>query len=201
MSWEAILAFNLALLAAWVVPGPAMLVAMRETFRGGRRAGIAAGIGLAIVSSTWTLAALLGLDILFTLFPWAYTALRIVGAAYLLWVAVQTWRAARQPIDLTPGVTGRAFRAGLLVNLGNPKSILFAAAVLVVIFPPDLPLWAALAVAANHFVLEMLLYAGLALALSTPRAARSYFSAKLAVDRIAATLLGALGLRLILDRS
>ncbi len=196
-----LLAFNAALLAAMAAPGPALLTAVRASLVGGRVAGIATGIGLAIVAAGWTLAALLGLDALFALFPWAFAAARVAGAAYLLWIAWRLWRDARRPVGAAPPRGGRAWMLdGMLVNLANPKSVLFAAAVLVVIFPAEMPLAARLAVALNHLVLEILVYAALATALATPAARAGYLAAKAVLDRIAAVVLGALGLRLLFGR-
>ncbi len=200
MSWESLIAFNLVLAAAIASPGAAFLMALRTSLASGRAAGIATGFGLATMAATWTLAALLGLETVFALFPWAYSALKILGAAYLIWLAVQTWRHARDPLPDAPTPQGRAFLAGLLVNLGNPKSVLFAAAVIVVVFPQGLaPLQIAL-IAANHFVLEVLFYSSFATLLTTQTARNAYLSFKPVLDRIAATLLGALGLRLLLEK-
>ncbi len=196
-----LLAFNGALLAAMAAPGPALLLAVRASLTGGRGAGIATGVGLAIVAAGWTLAALLGLDALFAAFPWAYAAARIAGAAYLLWLARGLWRDARAPLAEAPPRPGRARVVdGMLVNLANPKSVLFAAAVIVVIFPADLSLAARLAVAANHLVLEIVVYAALAGLLATPAARAGYLRLKPALDRAAALALGALGLRLLLEK-
>ena len=196
-----LLAFNGALLAAMAAPGPAALMAVRASLAGGRAAGIATGLGLATIAAGWTLAALLGLDALFALFPWAYGAARLAGAGYLLWLAWGLWRDARRPVGAAPPRTGRArVVEGMLVNLANPKSVLFAAAVLVVIFPAEMSLAARLTVALNHFVLEAIVYAALATALSTPAARAGYLRLKARFDRIAAVVLGALGLRLLLER-
>jgi threonine/homoserine/homoserine lactone efflux protein len=196
-----LLAFNGALLAAMAAPGPALLMAVRASLAGGRAAGIATGVGLATMAACWTLAALLGLDALFALFPWAYGAARLAGALYLLWLAWGMWRDARKPVGAAPPRTGRArVVEGMLVNLANPKSVLFAAAVLVVIFPAEMSLAARLIVALNHFVLEVIVYAALATALSTPAARAGYLRLKAGLDRIAAAVLGALGLRLLLER-
>lgn len=199
-----LIAFNVALLAAWSIPGPAMLYALRTGLASGRSAGIAAGMGLGAVATVWTLAALLGLDTLFTVFPWAYALLKTGGALYLLWIAIATWRAAAQPLEAdVPDPARRLWRAartGALLNLGNPKSVLFAAAVLVVIFPPGLGAGEIALVALNHFVLETLLYAGLALIVSTPAVSRRYLALKAWIDRGAALVMGGLGLRLLWDR-
>ena len=82
-----------------------------------RLAGVLTALGLSVMASLWTLAALLGLNAVFALFPWAYLGLRIFGAAYLVWLAIGTWRGARDPV--TPGAPvplrrGRAFLSGFL---------------------------------------------------------------------------------------
>ena len=195
-----ILAFNLALAAAWASPGPAMLVAMRSTLAGGRRAGMATGCGLALAAAAWTLVALAGLDTVFRLFPWAYVAFKTAGAIYLIWIAWRTWRRAGAPVDRPALPSRRAFLDGVLVNLGNPKSVLFAAAVLVVIFPPNLGWGARLAVAVNHLVFELAAYGGLVAMLATRAVETRYLRVKRTLDRVAAGVLGALGIRLLVER-
>ena len=99
MTVEHLVAFNVALIAAVMSPGPALLVAMQTTLGSGRRAGIAIGIGLACMASTWTLLALLGLEAVFQIVPWAYLAVKTVGAVYLLYIAWQMWRGAGDRIE------------------------------------------------------------------------------------------------------
>ena len=200
MTWETLLAFNATLFVAWIVPGPAALVAIRTTLAEGRGAGIMAGLGLAAVAALWTLAALLGLEAVFAVAPWSATVLRVGGALYLIWIAWATWRGARAPLPegRAAGAGWRAFRRGALVNLGNPKSILFAAAVLVVIFPPGLSSAEVALVVANHLALEAALYALLALGMGTAPVRRTYGRAKAWIDRAAAVVIGGLGLRLLL---
>ncbi len=195
-----VLAFNLTLLAAMAAPGPALLYALRQSIAGGFAVGAATGAGLGLVAACWTGAALLGLQAVFALFPWAYLAMKVAGALYLLWIAVSLWRDAATPVRDSANPGARAFLGGMLVNLANPKSVLFAASVLVVIFPPDLGLADKALIVANHFIVECIVYAGFAAALSTPPARAGYLRLKPAIDRIAAVILGALGLRLLLDR-
>jgi threonine/homoserine/homoserine lactone efflux protein len=154
------------------------------------------------MAATWTLLALLGLNGVFAVFPWAYATLKIAGALYLIWIAIQTWRSARAPISAQTGETpaNHLFLTGLSVNLANPKSVLFASAVLLVIFPQDLTLVEKAFVVANHLLVEIMCYAGFALLLSTPAARDGYLRAKTVLDRLAAGIMGALGLRLLLDR-
>lgn len=209
MTAEALLAFNIALIAALASPGPAMLVAVRISLSEGLRGGIAAGAGLAAMASLWTTLALLGLEGVFHLVPWAYTGLRVCGGLYLIWLAWRMWTRASSGPTATPvggDLAGRAdsarscvraARTGFLVNLANPKSVLFAGAVIAVVFPPGLSPLAQAVVVANHFVVELVVYAALASALSHPGLRRRYRAAGRWVDRGAAAVLGALGLRLL----
>lgn len=200
MSWDSLVAFNLVLLAALASPGAALLYFIKTCVSAGRIAGIATGAGLGLAAALWTLAALLGLESLFALFPWAYTTLKVAGAAYLLWIAIQTWRHARSPLPDAPTPKGRAFLSGLLVNVGNPKSMLFAAAVIVVVFPQGLSAPQIALIVTNHLALEVAFYSLFAVLLSSAPARRKYLSAKPLLDRVAAGLLGALGLRLLIER-
>lgn len=200
MDWAHLVAFNLTLLAAMASPGPALLYALRNALMGGLWRGIATGAGLGLMAAIWTGVALVGLDAVFELVPWAYLTLKIAGALYLMWLAWGMWRRASQPLAKGATRAGNAFWGGVLVNLANPKSVLFASAVLIVIFPANLTNLEKLAIVGNHFAVEFLVYAGFAAALSTPVARAGYLGAKTWIDRGAAAILGALGLRLLLQR-
>lgn len=196
-----LIAFNLTLLAVLASPGPAMLVALRTTLIAGRRAGILLGLGLGTAAAVWTMLSLLGLNVVFTLFPWAYLTLKLTGAAYLIYLAFTIWRDARTPLETkVRAVQHHHILRGMLVNLSNPKSMLFASAVLVVIFPRDLALADKALIVANHMLVEWIAYAGFALALSTRPARDGYLRLKPVFDRVAATMLAVLGLRLLADR-
>ncbi len=200
MTIEHLIAFNIALLAAIASPGPAFLIAMKTTLSAGRPAGMAIGFGLGIMAAIWTLMALLGLEGIFQLVPWAYTSAKVAGALYLTYIAWNTWRGARNPIEAQTRPARHAFRQGFLVNLLNPKSVLFAAAVLIVIFPAGMTGLERALVVLNHLAVELAFYTSLAVLMSTEAVSRQYLSAKLYLDRFAALVLGALGIRLLLSR-
>lgn len=200
MDWAHLVLFNATLLAAMASPGPALLFALRQSVGGGLRAGIAAGVGLGLMAASWTALALLGLAAVFAVVPWLYLALKIAGAAYLFWVAWAIWRDAKRPLAAHAQSHSRAFWGGVLINLANPKSVLFAASVLVVIFPPDLSLTRKAFIVANHLAVEIIVYSAFAALLSSPPARAGYLRLKPLFDRIAAGLLAALGLRLLWSR-
>lgn len=200
MELSHILVFNLALFAALISPGPALLVSVQTSLMSGRAAGIGTGAGLAFVASIWTLCALLGLEVVFTIFPWAYLAVKVVGALYLIYIAVGMWRGASKPLNTDVKPARRAFRHGMMINFLNPKSILFAAAVLVVIFPKNMTLIENTFVVFNHFAVEMMFYSAVAIGMSRAKVRDKYLSAKVYIDRVSSVILGALGLRLLFSR-
>ena len=201
MTLGQLLAFNAALLVAVASPGPALLMATHTSLSAGRRAGAAVGAGLALMAATWTMMALFGLGAVFSLFPAFYVAAKVLGGAYLVYVAFRMWMRSSSPVGARPRPATHAFLQGFLVNLFNPKSVLFAAAVLVTVFPAGLGIGDSLAIVANHFVVEVAFYSILAASMSAPAVARRYMRAKRWIDRGAAAVLGALGLRILLGRA
>ena len=200
MSWEQLVAFNIALLVAIASPGPALLMATHTSVSRGRAAGVAAGVGLGLMAAIWTLMALLGLAVVFELFPTVYIAAKIAGGAYLLYLAYKMWRNASAPINARIPPARHAFRQGFLVNLLNPKSVLFAAAVLVAVFPAGLSIAESFVIVVNHFLVEVTFYTSLAFCMSTQAVSKRYMKAKAYIDRGAAIILGALGIRLVASR-
>ena len=200
MTWEQLVAYNVALLVAIASPGPALLMATHASASRGRAAGVAAGLGLGLMAAIWTMMALLGLAVVFELFPMAYIGAKIAGGAYLLYLACKMWRNASAPANAQTPPAGRAFRQGFLLNLFNPKSVLFAAAVLVAVFPAGLSIAESFVIVFNHFLVEAAFYTTLAFCMSTQAVSKRYMQAKAYIDRGAAVILGALGIRLVLSR-
>ena len=200
MTWEQLVAFNIALLVAIASPGPALLMATHTAASRGRSPGIMVGIGLGLMAATWTMMALLGLAVFFQLFPMVYIGAKILGGAYLLYLAYKMWRNASDEIDARIPPARHAFRQGFLVNLLNPKSVVFAAAVLVAVFPSGLSVAESFVIVVNHFLVEVAFYTTLAFYMSTPVVSQRYLRAKAYIDRGAALILGALGIRLVLTR-
>lgn len=124
-------AFTAAGLALNLTPGADVMFATASGLRGGPRAGAAAGLGVGLGGALHVSLAALGLSALIAAHPGALTAIRWIGAAYLLWLAVASWRSG-------PAATGgngapspmAAVRRGFLANALNPKVILFILAFL-----------------------------------------------------------------------
>ena len=122
------LAFIPAALALNLTPGADMMFCLGQGLRSGPRAALAADAGIAVGGMVHVLVAGLGLGALVARAPWLFEVIRWVGVAYLLWLAVQALRAGPVGPVTVAGRSSRAFRDGLLVNLTNPKVILFVLA-------------------------------------------------------------------------
>jgi threonine/homoserine/homoserine lactone efflux protein len=111
-----------------VTPGPDTALTIRNALRGGRRGGVLTASGVATGQACWTLAASAGLAALLAESHPAFVALRVAGAAYLVFLGLQSLAAAvrgRAPGHALPARRGTPFRQGLLSNLGNPKMAVF----------------------------------------------------------------------------
>lgn len=196
MDIAALLAFNLAILAALASPGPAFIAMLRATLGTGPAAGVFCGLGLAVGATFWSVLAVLGLTAVFALVPWAFAVLKIGGAAYLLWLACSLWRNADRPAGSAagPGLTG--FRLGLLTNMANPKAVIFIAAIFATVFPAMPTGVTAVLILANHLLLEIAFYAALTLGLTIPAIQAAYLRCKAVFDRAAAAVLGVMAIRI-----
>lgn len=129
---ERLAAFALMTAATSVVPGVSMLFVMEQTMRRGWRSGAAALGGMQIGYIGWWLLAALGLGTLAAAFPAAFRMLAIGGALFLAWLGVQAMRHAHGAAR-PEAATKRSFHAlrdGVLVALGNPKSLIYIVALL-----------------------------------------------------------------------
>ena len=134
------LAFLPAGLALNLAPGPDMAFCLGQGLRGGPRPAWAASAGVAVGAMIHVTLAGLGLGAVLGAVPHAFDAIRWIGVAYLVWLAVTTLRGSGEEADLPPIRPSRAFRQGLVVNLTNPKVILFVLAFLPQFTDPARPL-------------------------------------------------------------
>ena len=125
--WPAFLAFVVAGLALNLVPGADMTFIIASAARGGRRDGVVASLGVGAGALLHILAAVLGLSAILASSQAAFNALKWIGAAYLLWLAIGLLReGGGTEAKPRPAASGwRLFRAAALVNILNPKVALF----------------------------------------------------------------------------
>ena len=126
-----LLSFIPAAVALNLTPGADMMFCLGQGLRGGPQAGMAAHFGIACGGAVQIMLAGLRLGALVAAQPWAFDAIRWLGVCYLLVLAGQAVRGGAvtaRAMQVLP--VGRVFRQGLVVNLFNPKVILFILAFL-----------------------------------------------------------------------
>ena len=127
-----------------MTPGPDTAVTIRNTLAGGRAGGVATALGVATGQAIWALATSAGIVALLVASEPLFQAVKYAGAAYLVWLGLQSLRAAFRPAagqgaiaaarPLTPG---SAFSQGLVSDLSNPKMAAFFTSLLPQFVPPD----------------------------------------------------------------
>lgn len=124
-----LLTFAPAAFALNLTPGADMMFSLGQGLRSGPRAAVAAAAGITAGGMVHVTLAGLGLGALVAAHPGLFDTIRWVGVAYLLWLAVQSLRQTTLNRSAAPALPPRkAFRDGALVNLTNPKIILFTLA-------------------------------------------------------------------------
>ena len=123
-----LLLFSVAALALIVVPGPAVLYIVANAIDGGRRAGVVSALGVASGGLVHIAAAAVGLSSLLLSSATAFEAVKLAGAAYLVFLGVRrllTRVTAEETVARAPRSPGAVYRRGALVNVLNPKTALF----------------------------------------------------------------------------
>jgi threonine/homoserine/homoserine lactone efflux protein len=124
-SWWLFIAASLVLIAT---PGQDMILVMSRSIAQGPAAGVATAAGVSVGLVGHTILATLGLGAILRTSEWLFIALKLVGAAYLIYLGVQLIRAKHQEISMDQGATRslwRLFFDGALSNVTNPKIAVF----------------------------------------------------------------------------
>lgn len=147
-STDIVIAFFITTAVFAFIPGPAMLYVAARTLAADRRAGLMATSGIHVGCYVHVVAAAAGLSVLFHVVPTLYLAVKLAGAAYLVYLGVRMFRAARAvgetPVALlAQKSTGRAFLESMLVEVLNPKTAIFFLAFLPQFIDPaaSFPVW------------------------------------------------------------
>jgi threonine/homoserine/homoserine lactone efflux protein len=187
-----------------VTPGADMAMVSRSVFLGGRPAAFATTLGIGAGCMVWAIASAAGVAAVLAASETAYDTLRLVGAAYLVWLGVQSLLAARsgqlEHASSTRLTRQSPFRQGLLTNLFNPKIALFYTTFLPqFIRPGDPVLLLSIAMASVHIALGIVWLSAYAWLLD--RAVDAFKSSWLrrALDAVTGTVLVALGIRVAAD--
>lgn len=174
-------------------PGPSLAVVLQSTLGGSRRAGLATALGHGLGVMLYALITVCGLGILITELPALYTTIRLAGATYLLWLALQAWNAGRSDAEAEHLPSGRSgFVRGATVALLNPKLAIFMLALFSQFLDPGAGALHGAILVITAGAIDALWYASVALAAGTLKIQRSLTTHSVGLNRSFAVLLAAL---------
>lgn len=208
-SADVLIPFFLASAVFACVPGPGMFYAAAQTLASGRKAGWWSALGFHIAGLGQVAAAAFGVATLLAVVPTLFTAMKLVGAAYLIWLGLKHLRGARLAVSAPrrpPAPTVRkALRDSVIVGALNPKSALFYLAFLPQFTDAsaELPLWVQIVVLGA--IVNAMFSVTDAILIETSHAVAIRLRASkrivLALQRLGGGVLIALGVNLALDRN
>ncbi len=188
-----------------VTPGPDTALTIRNTLLGGRSSGVATAFGVVTGQSVWALATSAGVAALLVASEPAFMTLKLVGAAYLIYLGLQALhgafrhRGVHAPSEVTRGQLAPtvAYRQGVVSNLGNPKMAAFFPSLLPQFAPGgEASFWGLLALGLLFCALTLVWLTGYAFAVA--KAGDLFRRARVRrwIEGVTGAVLVALGLRL-----
>jgi threonine/homoserine/homoserine lactone efflux protein len=143
MTFETWLAFAVASAVLVAIPGPTVMLVVGYALGRGKRSVLAAAPGVMLGDVVAMTASMLGVGALLAASGTLFSAVKLAGAAYLVWLGIRMWRAAPQVAEATAlrGARGpwRIFREAFLVTLFNPKALVFFVAFVPQFVDPTAP--------------------------------------------------------------
>lgn len=154
--------YVLVVLGLMVIPGPAVLLILARATSGGRRAGLATGLGIATGDLVHTIMATFGLSAVLATSAVAFNLIKYIGVGYLVYLGIRAYLDKSATLDL-PAVQKldamRAYRQGFFAEVLNPKTALFFLAFLPqFVHPESGPAIIQFAVLGSVFVLMSIAY-------------------------------------------
>ncbi|MBL4673532.1 MAG: LysE family translocator [Arenicella sp.] len=188
-------------------PGPSFFIVAQNSLSKSRAHGVATALGTGLGVSLFAILASFGVTALLENIPSAYLVFKLLGGAYLLYLAYKIWLAASEPLEIASegdrlsskhqGTLFKAFLTGLITQTSNPKTALVIAGIFAAFVPAEPPTNTAVLVAVIAFVIDFCWYAIVAVSLSTMATRNIYKKAKTNFDRTASIFLGVVGIKLL----
>ncbi len=165
MSFQIWLGFMLACWAISISPGAGAIASMSSGLNYGFRHGYSNTIGLQLALALQILIVAAGVGVLFATTSWAFLVVKWFGVIYLLYLAYKQWTAPTQDIEIKQETTYKSRRSlmlnGFVVNMSNPKAIVFLLAVLPQFLDLNRPQWPQYAIMAFTMItIDLIVMAG-----------------------------------------
>jgi threonine efflux protein len=202
--WHGFAILTVVHLLAAASPGPDFAYVTRQSLVHGRRAGLLASLGIALGLSIHIVYSAAGLAAVIANSAHWMTAIKLIGAAYLLWLGYQGLRAGAgvpegpAAAPALPASPWRQVGGGFLCNALNPKAPIYFLALFTVVLSPRLPVPTLVAYGAWIMVLQLLWFSLVALVFAHPHVRERVLAVRHWIDRAFGAMMIALGLRVLI---
>mgnify|MGYP003989953611 CR=1 FL=1 len=210
METHLLITYLIAITVLSITPGLDTMLVIRNTARGGWQDGVISSFGICSGLFVHASVSAVGISVILLQTAWAFAALKMAGACYIVWLGIGSLRklfqgktalsadglsAVRQPYQI-----GRSLREGVLSNVLNPKTVVFYMAFLPqFINPQHSALVQSLILAGLHFIIAMIWQSFLALLVNQAKSRVLQPRVGKIFDGLTGTILGSLGIKLALD--
>jgi len=195
-----LLAFALFTLLAVISPGADFAMVTRSSYAQGRKAGLAAAVGIALGVQVHMLYTVLGIAVIISQSPLLFLAMKVLGAGYLIYLGYQSLtNTARISLEGQPSATGLlpALRTGFLTNALNPKTMLFVVSAYTQVVQPGTPLGVDFAYGAFMSFAHWAWFSLVAVFFSSAGLRKAMIERQVVVDRVIGVALIGLGLAVV----
>ncbi|HEY1328062.1 MAG TPA: homoserine/threonine efflux transporter [Casimicrobiaceae bacterium] len=185
-------------------PGPNLLVVVQSSMAAGRRAGVAASLGVATGDGLYAALGLFGMSAAIARGGALFAAIEVLGGAYLLWYALRLLRDGK-PLELDgtvaddPMPLAQFFRRGLITDLANAQTVLFFASIFSMTLTAHTPMWAKVATWLGIVTASIVWRLLLSHAFSRAIVRRGYARIQRTLERLVGVALGVFGARLVYE--
>ncbi len=192
-----------ALLLGAMSPGPSLVYVAQRAAKAGRGAAMMTAVGIGFGGMLFATLSLLGLGAVLALVPNLFFAVRILGAVYLVYLAIKIWKHAPYQFDFSTGGDSSSNVNGVLggftIQVANPKTIIVYSSVFVAALPNGTNLAMGVILTSMIFLIEFGWYAFVGMVFSSASTRNAYANSKKTVDRVAAFAMAGLASKVAWD--
>ena len=191
LAWGAMAAASILFILGATSPGPSLMIVVRNTMIGGRKRGIACGIGHGIGFGIYCMIAVFGLIFLIEQMPIVFSSMQLASSIFLAYLAYSLW-IAEENTHLLDGSHAKGFSEGFLFAFLNPKIALFMLAVLSSVLEENMSMETKLVIGFLGFFFDIAWYVIVATFLSSSLMINRIQSKQLLMNKITALVMMAM---------
>ena len=202
----AYLTIFVTILLGAISPGPSFVFISQRALSKSRMDGIFASIGMGIGSVIFATLTVLGLHTIFSSVPILYMILKFMGGVYLLFLAFKIFRSSKNQLiiqesnDYSKSSMKKSMLLGFITQISNPKTAIVIGSILAALLPAEATLLQKSAVIPMVFIIDTSWYIIVSVFLTSQKVKAIYLKGKATIDRISASIIGLLGIKLILNQ-